>query len=173
MGYDDFNCREALRTDELVDQIKRGATPEERWWDDLLTTGQITMFKDETVIRDGKQVKICVGREIFRQGYYEFIKKHYSRAPVMSATEFGIKLREFLPLVDSGRRVMNADGRRVESIIEEKKVGKLCLRSYVLPSLAVCRELWDFRLKRKYAWPEPIEWEEREAPIIGKVNGGS
>jgi hypothetical protein len=167
----DFNCREAHRTGELIDEIQKGFSFEEKWWDNLLTIGQIQLSdntdeKDQPVI-DNTTGTICVGRKILHSEYSKSIRKLHSRAPVLNEKEFGIKIREFLPLIEDGKVVRNDDGRRVMSIIGEKRIGKDKTYCYVLPSLLDCRKIWDFLLKRNYTWAEPNEWEEQEYGIMG------
>lgn len=166
----DFNIRDALRTDALVDEIRHGFSIEERWWDNLITKGQLQIVGDED--EKGQPVinhstgTICVGRKIFYDDYAKFVRKANSRAPVMSETEFGIRLREFLPLIEDDKIMRNLDGRRMVSIIGEKRIGKERLYAYVLPSLIDCRRVWDFRLKRNFEWPDPNEWEEPEYSVM-------
>lgn len=164
----DFNCREALRTDALVDEIKQGFSVVERWYDDTLMRGQVQFIEEESKIDFDGHMNACIGRDILHKWYEQFARKINSRATTLSKTEFGILIRQYLPLVENGKIVMNDDGRRVVSIVGEKKTGKEPNRQYcyILPSLVKCRELWDFRLKRKYEWPEPNEWEQPEFGVM-------
>jgi hypothetical protein len=167
-SIDDFNCREALHTDALVDQIRRGQTTEEKWWDELLMKGVLYFNEKDNKIKADDTIWVCSGREVLRQDYFKFMKKYYSRATPLTETQIGRRLREFLPLVVNGRVVMNDDGRSVISIIEEKRSGKEKWYCYVLPPLATCRALWDFRLKRNFVWPEPMDWDAPEPEIMDR-----
>jgi hypothetical protein len=128
--------------------------------------GMVQFIESENKEETDGSISACVGREILRTNYYDFMKKYHGKGAPLTKTEFGIKIREFLPLIEDNRTVMNTDGRRVVSIIGEKRIGKGELYCYILPSLAKCRWLWDFRLKRKFQWPEPMEWEQPEYSVM-------
>lgn len=152
----DFNCREALRTDALMDQIQKNFTKEEEWWDDTLMSGQI-QHEDEYSV-DGT---VSMMTNLLYINYQNYVKQRGARGHILSKTQFGMRLHEFLPMVVDGKVMRNDDGRRVRSILEKKEHGSERWQYYVLPQLRTCRELWDIRLNRKVEWPEPTEWKQQ------------
>jgi Family of unknown function (DUF5906) len=149
-----FNFREAIVTEALIDQIMRGAPLIEQWWVNILKHGNIRFVERET------NDWICVSRDSLYNNYCMNMKKIGSRQILLQKDEFGIKLREFLPLINDNNVVHNVDGRRILSIVKQKRVGKLQIYCHLLPPLIVCRELWDFRLKgKRLDWDDSAQWE--------------
>jgi Family of unknown function (DUF5906) len=162
-----FNCREALVTDALISQKDKSMSTFEKWWLEVLTSGEIRFIEDQ--FKDDAKW-IVVGREILYQSYSSHIRKVYTKQKLLTPTQFGIQLRELLPLVVGGKIVMNEDGRRVESVIEATRLGKERLYCHLIPPLVVCRSLLDFRLGRNRQWDEPTEWQAPEYDDSVKSN---
>jgi len=152
-----FNCREAFNTNALADQKAESLDIVENWWQNVITKGQMPI-----VGSDGGF--IYVGRERLYDDFMKEAKRSQRRQILPNQRSFGIKLNACIPKVEGNKILMNSDGRRCISLIGEKRVGNDGNRiyCYVIPSLDICREIWDFKLKKISEWKEPNEWEMSE-----------
>jgi hypothetical protein len=156
-----FNCREALITDALIDQKEKSMPDVERWWLNILRSGKLKF-----VVSQSDDKEYCVNKEILHNDYIRFMRKISVRSKLLQPDEFAIKLRSFLPKIENGKIIMGGKGRP-ESIIGTTRIGKEKLYCHLMPSLQMCRDLMDFRLKRKLEWEEPNEWELDESELMG------
>lgn len=152
-----FNYREALVTEALIDQKIESLPAVEGWWLGILREGKMKFIDSES------DNWISVSNHILYNEYWKFMKRISSRQRILRKDEFGIELRRLIPKVEDGNVVLNKDGRRVISLIRDKRSGKERIHSSVMPPLNICRELMDFRLKRKLDWSEEEQWELPES----------
>ena len=151
----DFNHREAYITDALIDQTEESMSSVEKWWLSVLRSGQINHVESETY------GWILVTRRILYDRYCRDMKKIGTRAKLLQDDQFSLALRSFIPKIENDKIVLNRKNKP-ESIIGSKRLGTDKEGRYwahLLPSLAVCRQLMDFRLRRKQDWDEPNTWE--------------
>jgi hypothetical protein len=155
-NIDEFDYRGALNTKALIDQKLESLHDVEKWWYSVLYKGQIKLIESET-----NNGWICVGRKILYSAYCKYMKEINSRSKILSDREFGIRINEYMPRIINDEIQYNEDGRRVISIVGEKRIGKDGDRQYcyVIPPLSMARELWEFRIKGKLDWLEADEWE--------------
>jgi hypothetical protein len=186
-----FNCRAAPQTAALLDQKIETMPDIEKWFHYVVVvTGQLLIVKSESQpldengnplrldqngnpldaqghIIEWKNVQffgeICVLNKNMYNSYLRYMKRVNTRAKLVSESKFGILLREFLPKIENNKPVMNEDGRRVVSVIVEKRLGRNGPHCRILPQLSVVRDLWDFRLRGKVERSEGSKyWEVEE-----------
>jgi hypothetical protein len=158
-----FDCRAAPQTSALLDQKLESMSDDEKWYHNLMQKLRIRFEVEESEALDADKTKfgeICVKNKVLYESYCSYMKTIGSKAKRLSETQFGLKLRQFLPKVVNGEPVMSEDGRRVVSILRDKRLNNVD-RSHcsILPPGSVARELWDFRFKGKLDYTDNIDWE--------------
>ena len=149
-----INLRKVPKTAELLKQKIYSMEPFDSWLMDLLMKGVLPWC--------GRGYDEAVAEQLF-ESFTKMAARKGQR--VKSAeTEFGIKVRDFFGkgvdgiskkqlIYQTRQRVPTSEGKL--NTVYEKHEGYI----YRLPPLALCRKLFDLKLKQNVEWPEDIkEW---------------
>jgi hypothetical protein len=72
---------------------------------------------------------------------------------------FGMRFAQFFPLLDSGGNVLKErNGKNMKFLKTDKIQDTNC---YIIPSLKMCRAMFEAYLGQKIDWPDDGEWEEK------------
>jgi hypothetical protein len=160
MNYDfsNVNLRTAMVTEAQIEQKTQSMSGIEKWWFDLLHSGKLPFIhKDENgyyVIKEALYMNFCRAQNRMndRNKYNEW--------------SFGMGFKELIPLLENGALQYYKNGKVKSMVGSVDKYGKDRCNVHVIPSLAVCRALMNFRLKSEYGWDDG-EWEY---PTYSEIN---
>jgi Family of unknown function (DUF5906) len=150
----DVNLRTALVTEALIEQKTESMTGVERWWFNLLVSGQLPfVHKDERgylVVKERLYLDFCNSMRISGEK---------SKCDTRS---FGMRFVEMIPKLDGGKLQYYKNGKVISMVgVGDKWTsGQERLNVYIIPKLEICRALMDFRLKSKFGWNmDGFGWE--------------
>jgi hypothetical protein len=105
--------------------------------------------------------------------YINDMKKVGTKQRLLNEDQFGIELRRLIPRIENDKVMMNDDGRRVVTLIGDKRPELMDDRGvkrrvwcHLIPPLMIVRDCMSFLFKRKLIWDQAEEWEQpEEAPL--------
>jgi hypothetical protein len=142
------DVRKAPVTEGLIEQRIHNMDSLQSWWMNVLIAGRLP-FIDNMGIDGVKVVK-----EVLFDHYCNSMRKTMTRNR-STETDFGNKMRSFVPKVDKGKIVKGGMGK-AESLLKNCRVGGMGEQrvAFIIPSLNICRQCMDFVLGSKYNWDE-------------------
>jgi hypothetical protein len=150
----DVNLRTALVTEAQIEQKTETMSGVERWWFNLLVSGQLPfVHQDERgylVVKEKLYMDFCNSQRLVND------KNRYD------PRAFGMRFVELIPKLDNGKPQFYKNGKTVSMINGNDKYtsGNERLNVYIIPKLEVCRRLMDFRIKSNFGWENMDDnWE--------------
>jgi Family of unknown function (DUF5906) len=155
-----FNLRVVLKTEGLLEQKIDSMKGEERFWYTLLYTGELP-YSGTNIGKyyGGTGTEYMVLKYRLITQFQRFMNKRPEKNKHDEVT-FGMAFAKFFPMLDNnGKLMLYPDGKPMKYLKSDKlSIGN----SYIMPSLSICRKLFDFYLGQQCEWPDDEEWMEKQ-----------
>jgi hypothetical protein len=153
--YSKINFRSAPVTSALMEQRSESMDLEDKWFYNMLNNGRISA---EEIVNDQPKVD----RNVMYNNFIHVTNKVVKGGNRSLETQFGNKLRAFLPLVNEfGIIIKGGMGKPLSEIGDCKDRNDR--RMYVLPTLKRCRELFELYVGHELYWDPSVDKWEKEA----------
>ncbi len=142
LNYDlsNFDVRDVPNTEGLAQQKVQGLKNIERWWFDMLESGEMpgldVMSRNFSRVGDWTAETVAVDRDDFRDNYSRWLRKRRFDGEELAYIQFGHRLRLMLPSL-TGQQPRK-DGTRI--------------RTYVFPDLETCRKEFSKWMQSELKW---------------------
>jgi hypothetical protein len=154
-NYSDVNLRTALVTEALIEQKTESMTGVERWWFNMLVSGQLPF------IHLNEKGYLVVKEKLYQD--FLDVQRRLGDKNRIDQRSFGMRFVALIPKLDESGKEQHYPNGKVISIVgvgDKYTSEKERLNVYIIPKLNVCRKLMDIKLKSNFGWSNDAdEWE--------------
>lgn len=172
LHYDisDFNPREAIVTEGLLEHKEASLVGIYKWWFDRFVSRREIFYINETY----SDASVRVDKDLLRRHFNWYRRDILGIKGEVSDRKFGIQFMGMFPAVTSGKIAVKSKNGRTVSLIRSTKINGLPV--YIIPSLKVCQDVLDYHLGGSYNWDNKMEleneaneyWEETDKDAYDK-----
>jgi hypothetical protein len=156
---DKFNLREAPKTEALLDQKLESLPATDRFWYTSLYQGELIILgtNENKYYGKGKEYMV-IKYKLFNQ-YQRFANKKEGKNR-SDEVSFGMRFSQFFPMLDGGGNIMKERNGKNMKFLKNDKFQEL--NCYIIPTLAICRLMFEAYIGHKIDWPDDGEWVEKQ-----------
>jgi hypothetical protein len=154
-----FSLREAPKTEALLEQKLESLKSEERFWYNMMHEAELPIEgTNQGKYYPGNQMEYMVIKYILFNRFQRFTNRRVEKNRADS-TSFGMRFSQFFPVIDGdGNIVKERNGKNMRFLKTDKPND---VNFYIIPTLSLCRRMFEAYIGHKIEWPDNKDWTEK------------